>query len=94
MDEIAKSTSRGDAQPRYLIGAEIADEGGFHRAERLDPPPGIVAWHQAVAPGEIQRGLEVCETPIGAGAPTLHVLGVLRVEGRQINRGAPGRERR
>src|SRR5262245_46974286 len=91
MDEIAKSTSGGVAQPRDLIGAEITDEGRFDPAKRLDPPPGIVAWHQGVAPGEIERGLEVGETAVGAGAPAPHVFGVLRVEGRQINRSALAR---
>src|SRR5262249_16755264 len=64
IDEIAESVGRGVAQPRDLVGAEIAHQRSFHRAERLDSPPGVVAWHHAIAPGEVERGLQIGWHPV------------------------------
>src|SRR5262249_22374143 len=84
VDKIAEAATTGIAQPRHLVVAEIAEEGSRHRPDRLAPPPGIVARHQAVAPGEVERSFEISEHAIGAGAPTAHVLGILGIEGGEV----------
>lgn len=57
-------------------GHEVIDFGAFHMVEEDDYPDFVVPMAQAVARGEVERGLAVCGSGIGACVAANKISGV------------------
>jgi hypothetical protein len=69
--EIAEAAAAGIEQRRDLVVGQIANDRRIDRLEGLDPPPRRVVGSDAVAPGLIERCLEIGQHPVGGGGVPL-----------------------
>ena len=58
------------------LGHEVVDFGAFEYAPRDDYPDLVVPLARAVARGEVQRGLAICGSGVGASVAANKVRGV------------------